>query len=52
MGNEVKTSVARDTYSPLEELARHAPRKRLAPYELRGVCVEAGRRSGRKMRAN
>ena len=34
--------VARGTYSLPEELARHAPRERLAPGELRGVCREAG----------
>ena len=34
--------VARGTYSLPEELARHAPRERFAPDELRGVCREAG----------
>jgi hypothetical protein len=34
--------VARGTYSLPEELARHAPRERFAPHELRGACREAG----------
>ena len=50
MGNEEKISVAGGTYSLPEELASHAPRKRLAPYELRGLCLQAGRSSGGKMR--
>jgi hypothetical protein len=45
MGDEVRTERrdrSRDTYSLPEELARHAPRGRFAPDELRGVCREAG----------
>jgi hypothetical protein len=38
--------VARGTYSLPEELARHAPRKRFAPDELRGACREAGEALG------
>src|ERR687898_2502273 len=48
MGNEDgdKTLVARGTYSLPEELARHAPRERFAPNELRGACREAGEALG------
>jgi hypothetical protein len=45
MGDEERTERrdrSRDTYSLPEELARHAPRGRFAPDELRGVCREAG----------
>ena len=42
MDNAEKWLVARGTYSLPEELARHAPRKRFAPDELRGACREAG----------
>jgi len=42
MGNEQKTLAARGTYSLPEELARHTPRNRFAPDELRGTCHEAG----------
>jgi hypothetical protein len=45
MGNEDETERrhrSRGTYSLPEELARHAPRMRFAPEELRGVCREAG----------
>src|SRR5215212_5648960 len=46
MGNEVKTSVAGGTYSLPEELASHAPRKRLAPTS----CVgSASRRGGARV---
>ena len=38
--------VARGTYSLPEELARHAPRERFAPNELRGACREAGEALG------
>ena len=38
--------VARGTYSLPEELARHAPRERFAPDELRGACREAGEALG------
>ncbi len=38
--------VARGTYSLPEELARHAPRERFAPDELRGACREAGKMLG------
>jgi hypothetical protein len=38
--------VARGTYSLPEELARHAPRERFAPDELRGACREAGQALG------
>jgi hypothetical protein len=48
MDNEVKTSVARGTYSLPEELASHASRKRLAPDELRGACHDAGEELGRE----
>jgi hypothetical protein len=40
--------VARGTYSLPEELARHAPRERLAPDELRGACRAAGEALGRE----
>ena len=45
MGEEERTERrdrSRDTYSLPEELARHAPSRRFAPDELRGVCREAG----------
>jgi hypothetical protein len=45
MGDEERTERrdrSRDTYSLPEELARHAPSRRFAPDELRGVCREAG----------
>jgi hypothetical protein len=42
MGNEENPLVAPGTYSIPKELARHAPRKRFAPDELRGACHEAG----------
>ena len=42
----MKTLVARGTYSLPEELARHAPRERFAPDELRGACREAGEALG------
>jgi hypothetical protein len=48
MGNEGKPLVARGTYSLPEELARHAPRERFAPGELRGACREAGEELGRE----
>jgi hypothetical protein len=41
-----KTLVARGTYSLPEELARHAPRERFAPNELRSACREAGEALG------
>ena len=40
------TLVARGTYSIPKELARHAPRERFAPDELRGACREAGEALG------
>jgi hypothetical protein len=40
--------VARGTYSLPEELARHAPKERFAPEELRGACREAGEDLGRE----
>ncbi len=40
--------VARGTYSLPEELARHAPRERFAPDELRGACNEAAQELGRE----
>jgi len=46
MGNERTTLVARGAYSLPEELARHAPRKRFAPDELRGACLKAGEELG------
>jgi hypothetical protein len=48
MGNEEKPSVACGTYALPEELARHSPRKRFAPDELRGACHEAGDDLGRE----
>jgi hypothetical protein len=51
MGNDDETGRryrSRGTYSLPEELARHAPKKRFAPYELRGVCREAGEKLGRE----
>jgi hypothetical protein len=48
MGNEQKTLVARGTYSLPEQLARHTPRDRFAPDELRGTCHEAGEGLGRE----
>ena len=38
--------VARGTYSLPEDLARHAPRERFGPDELRGACREAGEALG------
>jgi hypothetical protein len=38
--------VARGAYSLPEELARHVPRKRFAPNELRRTCHEAGEELG------
>jgi hypothetical protein len=38
--------VARGTYSLPKELARHAPRERFAPDELRGACRQAGEALG------
>ena len=46
MGNEENPLVAPGTYSRPKELARHAPRKRFAPDELRGACHEAGEELG------
>ncbi len=40
--------VARGTYSLPEELARHAPRERFVPDELRGACREAAHELGRE----
>jgi hypothetical protein len=40
--------VARGAYSLPEELARHVPRKRFAPNELRRTCHEAGEELGRE----
>jgi hypothetical protein len=51
MGNEDETERGhrpRVTYSLPEELARHAPRRRFASEELRGVCREAGENLGRE----
>jgi hypothetical protein len=51
MGNEDETERGyrpRVTYSLPEELARHAPRRRFASEELRGVCREAGEYLGRE----
>jgi hypothetical protein len=51
MGNEdeiERRHLPRGTYSLPEELARHAPRRRFAPDELRGVCREAGEDLGRE----
>jgi hypothetical protein len=51
MGSEGKTerrNWSRGAYSLPEELARHAPRKRFAPGELRGACREAGEDLGRE----
>lgn len=42
MNGAEKPAVKRGTYSLPEELARHAPRERFAPGELRGACREAG----------
>jgi hypothetical protein len=49
MGNDDETGSryrSRGTYSLPEELARHAPKKRFAPDELRGVCRDAGKELG------
>jgi hypothetical protein len=49
MGNEEKTEGrhwSRGTYSLPEELARHIPRERFAPDELRGACQRAGEELG------
>jgi hypothetical protein len=48
MGNGEKELVARGAYALPEELARHAPRQRFAPDELRGACREAGEGLGRE----
>ena len=51
MGSEEETERRhwpRGVYSLPEELARHAPKKRFAPDELRGVCREAGEELGRE----
>ena len=51
MGNEEKTERrerSRGTYSLPEELARHAPRGRFAPDELRRACHIAGEGLGRE----
>jgi hypothetical protein len=51
MGNEDETERrlrARGTYSLPEELARHAPRRRFAPDELRRACHDAGEDLGRE----
>ena len=51
MGKEEETERrhwSRGTYSLPEELARHAPRKRFAPDELRVACLEAGEDLGRE----
>jgi hypothetical protein len=47
MGDEERPLVARGTYSLPEALARHAPRKRFAPDELRLACRESGEDLGR-----
>jgi hypothetical protein len=49
MGDEEKTGGMhwpRRTYSLPEELARHMPRERFVPDELRGVCRKAGEELG------
>ena len=51
MGDEEKTERtdrSRDTYSLPEELARHAPRGRFVPDELRRACHMAGEELGRE----
>ena len=48
MGNTEKELVARGAYALPEELARHTPRKRFAPDELRGACRGAGEGLGRE----
>ena len=51
MGDEEKTERrdrSRDTYSLPEELARHAPRGRFVPDELRRACHIAGGELGRE----
>jgi hypothetical protein len=48
MGDEEKPPVPRGTYSLPEGLARHAPRERFAPGELREVCRGAGEELGRE----
>ena len=39
---------SRGTYSLPEELARHAPKRRFVPGELRSACREAGEQLGRE----
>jgi hypothetical protein len=46
MNDEGKPPVARGTYFLPEGLARHAPRERFAPGELRAACREAGEELG------
>jgi hypothetical protein len=51
MGDEEKTGGrdwSRGAYSLPEELARHMPKERFAPDELRGACREAGEELGRE----
>jgi hypothetical protein len=51
MGNDDETGRryrSRGTYSLPEDLARHAPKRRFAPDELRGVCRKAGEELGRE----
>ena len=43
-----KTLVAPGTYPLPEELARHAPRERFAPAELRSACRQAGEYLGQE----
>jgi hypothetical protein len=46
MNDEGKPPVARGTYFLPEGLARHAPRERFAPDELRAACRKAGEELG------
>jgi hypothetical protein len=46
MGNKEKPLIARGTYALPEELARHSPRQRFDPDELRGACHETGEELG------
>ena len=51
MGNDDETGRryrSRGPYSLPEELARHAPKKRFTPDELRRACREAGEQLGRE----
>ena len=48
MGNEEKPLVARGIYSLPDGLARHAPKKRFSPDELRLACRESGEELGRE----